>query len=69
MAKPPPNIPTVVGERVILRANTERFGTIREMSPRMWVRVDWDDLNPTPKIVHQYELMTQGIDGSSKTCV
>jgi len=56
MPKPPPNIPTAVGDRVILRANTARGGVIREMSPRMWCKCDWDDGHPTPKIVHQYEL-------------
>lgn len=56
MAKPPPNIPTEVGDRVVLRANTSRGGIIYEMSPRMWCRVNWDDGFVTPKIVHQYEL-------------
>jgi hypothetical protein len=69
MAKPPPNIPTAVGERVTLRANSARHGVIREMSPRLWCRCDWDDGNSAPKIVHQYELKTQTVDGSQKTCV
>jgi hypothetical protein len=58
MAKPPPDIPTKVGQRVALRANTARLGTLDEMSERLWCRVKWDDGAPIPKIVHQYELRT-----------
>ncbi len=65
MAKAPHNVPAAVGDRVILRANTARSGVIRELSPRMWARCDWDDGHLSPKIVHLYELRTQPIDGSS----
>lgn len=64
MAKPPPNTPAgVIGERVTLRANKLRSGTIRAMTQRLWLYVDWDDGHPAPKIVHQYELMNAEAKG------
>lgn len=71
MAKPPPNIPPLkIGEPVVLRANTKRTGEITAVSEqRMWCDVSWNDGGRAPKIVHQYELMTPPIDGSSKSVV
>lgn len=60
LPKPPPNIPHIVGDRVRLRANTARTGVVKEVTPRMWFLVDWDDGLNRPKIVHQYELMIDG---------
>jgi len=70
MAKPPPDIPDGrEGERVTLRANSQRHGTITAFSPRLWCNVIWDDGHRAPKICHQYELMRLPIDGSSKIVV
>jgi hypothetical protein len=58
MAKPPRDIPTQIGARVMLRANAARTGVLTELSSMLWCRVKWDDGVPAPKIVHQYELRT-----------
>ena len=68
--KPPPNCPEGVdGERVELRANRLRTGTITHVSPMMWITVSWDDGHQAPKICHQYELMVVPIDVEQKTVV
>lgn len=70
MPKPPSDMPEGRdGERVTLRANTSRHGTITLFTDRRWVRVDWDDGKVAPKICHQFELKQLPVDGSEKVCV
>lgn len=64
MAKAPPDIPSTIGERVVLRANSVRTGRLRVLMPNLWCHVDWDDGQRAPKICHQYELKRLPIDGS-----
>ncbi len=70
LSKPPPNIPQgKVGERIRLRANSNRSGTITEVTPLKWCSINWDDGHRAPKICHQYELVALPIDGSAETGV
>jgi hypothetical protein len=72
MPKPPRDIPKgECGERVTLRANSARHGTIARVTEpvstavtSMWLHVDWDDGKRAPKICHQYELKQLPVDGS-----
>ena len=71
LAKAPPNIPEgKIDERVTLRANSARHGTITRFNETMmWAFVKWDDGKQAPKICHQYELKRLPIDEQQKTVV
>ena len=69
MAKSPSNLPEAVGDRVRLRANSARTGTVNEVTPRKWFGVTWDDGMQRPKLCHQFELVALPIDGSVKVGV
>ena len=71
MAKAPPDIPEgKIDERVVLRGNSARTGTIIKFnSPMMWAYVKWDDGRTGPKICHQYELKRLPIDEIQKSVV